>query len=63
MLFVVLDLALVVLGFVVLGVLSLRLWRQVKVLGAEVSSASERLAEAAAALDQVAPRPDPVRPR
>ncbi|MDQ6650979.1 MAG: hypothetical protein M3Z02_12810 [Actinomycetota bacterium] len=58
MFFVALDLALVVIGFVVLGLLSLRLWRQVKVLGAEVVSASERLADAAAALDQIAPRPD-----
>ena len=63
MLFLVLDLVLVVIGLVVLGVLSLRLWRQVKVLGAEVMSATERLADAAAAMDQVAPRPDSVRSR
>lgn len=60
MLFLVIDLVLVVAGLLILGLLSLRLWRQVKALGAEVASAGERLADAAAALDRVSPRPNQV---
>jgi len=43
--------ALAVTGFAVLAVVGFRLWRDVRVLGQAVSSASRRLADAAAELE------------
>jgi hypothetical protein len=43
-------------GVVFLVLLGLRAYRQVKALGAKVSAASARIADASAALETVAPR-------
>jgi hypothetical protein len=44
-----------VLGFGVLGLLTVRLWRQVRQLGQEVATASARLAAAGDELSRAAP--------
>jgi hypothetical protein len=51
---VVLYVALGVLSIAVLAGLTLRLWRQVRQLGREVSAAGERVAAATSELDRVA---------
>jgi hypothetical protein len=51
---VVLYVALGVLSIAVLAALTLRLWRQVRQLGREVSAAGERVAAATSELDRVA---------
>ena len=43
-------------GLAVLGLLTLRLWRQVRTLGREVAAAGERIAAASDALQNAAPR-------
>ena len=43
-------------GLAVLGALTLRLWRQVRRLGGEVSAAAERIAAATDELSRVTPR-------
>jgi hypothetical protein len=48
---------LAVVGFAVLGVVGFRLWRDARELGRAVSTASHRLAEAAAELDAAAQVP------
>jgi hypothetical protein len=53
---VVVFVALGVASIVVLGLLTLRLWRQVRQLGREVAAAGERVALATEALDAAAPR-------
>ena len=52
-----LDLALVLVSLVVLALLGLRLWRQVKQLSRGVSAASARIAALTQGLS-IAPRPD-----
>jgi len=58
----VLDLALVLLSLVVLALLGLRLWRQVKELSRGVSEASTRIASLTQGLS-IAPRPEAPTPR
>jgi len=48
------DVAVAVLGLLVLGGLALRLWRQVRRLSREVGAAGERVARAAAELEELA---------
>jgi hypothetical protein len=43
-------------GLAVLAGLTLRLWRQVRRLGREVSAAADRLSAASTALERAAPR-------
>jgi hypothetical protein len=43
-------------GLVVLAMLGVRLFRQVKALGSTVGAAAERVGEASAALETIAPR-------
>jgi hypothetical protein len=43
-------------GLAVLALLGLRVFRQVRVLGRTVAAGSERVAEAAAELERIAPR-------
>jgi hypothetical protein len=50
-LWVLLDVALCLMALVVLGALALRLWRQVKALGREVSASADRVSRATGALD------------
>jgi len=52
---VLIDVALGVLGLAVLALLSVRLWRQVRQLGREVATAGERIATATDELSQAAP--------
>jgi len=49
------DVALAVLGLVILGVLAWRLWRQVRRLGADVSAAGARVAAVSEELARIAP--------
>lgn len=56
MAWIVVDVSLAVIGLVVLGLLALRLWRQVRVLGREVRAAGERIQTAAATLDELGGR-------
>jgi hypothetical protein len=49
------DVALAVLGLLVLAGLTFRLWRQVRQLGRDVSAAGSRIAEASEQLSAVAP--------
>jgi hypothetical protein len=44
-----------VLGLAVLGVLTVRLWRQVKQFGREVSAAGERIANVTDELSRISP--------
>lgn len=53
----VLDIALVLLSLAVLGLLGLRLWRQVKQLSREVAAATARIAPLLESLT-VSPRPE-----
>jgi len=48
-----LDIALAVLGLLVLALLAVRLWRQVKELGRTVGNAAARVGEAQASLDAI----------
>jgi hypothetical protein len=49
------DVALAVLGLLVLGALSFRLWRQVRALGRDVSAAGARIADASDKLSSAGP--------
>jgi hypothetical protein len=49
------DVALAVLGLLVLAGLTVRLWRQVRQLGRDVSAAGARIADASEQLSTVAP--------
>jgi hypothetical protein len=49
------DIALAVLGLLVLSALTFRLWRQVRQLGRDVSAAGARIADASEQLSSVAP--------
>jgi hypothetical protein len=53
---VVFAVSVVVSSLLLLGLLTLRAFRQVKALGRTVAAASERIAGASAALEAVAPR-------
>jgi ABC-type transporter Mla subunit MlaD len=53
---VVLFVAVGVVSVVVLGLLTLRLWRQVRRFGRDVTAAGERLARASEALERATPR-------
>ncbi|HEX3906719.1 MAG TPA: hypothetical protein VHW92_02175 [Mycobacteriales bacterium] len=55
MLWIGIDVALAVLGLLVLAGLTFRLWRQVRQLGRDVSAAGSRIAEASEQLSAVAP--------
>lgn len=55
MAWIVVDVALALLGLAVLCLLALRLWRQVRALGREVGAAGERVRTAAAALEELRP--------
>jgi hypothetical protein len=49
------DIALAVLGLLVLAGLTFRLWRQVRALGRDVSAAGARIADASEKLSSVGP--------
>jgi hypothetical protein len=49
------DVGLAVLGLLVLGALSFRLWRQVRELGRDVSAAGARIADASDKLSSAGP--------
>ena len=55
MFFVVLFTSVGVVSLVVLGLLTLRLWRQVRQFGRDVAAAGERIARAGDELQRVAP--------
>lgn len=55
MVWVGIDIALAVIGLLVLAVLAVRLWRQVRAFGRDVSSAATRLAAASEELGRIAP--------
>ncbi len=59
MLWIGIDIALAVAGLLVLALLAVRLYRQVRVFGRQVSTANHRLAEASARLAEIAPPPRP----
>lgn len=59
MLWILIDVAFAVVGLLVLALLAVRLYRQVRTFGRQVTAASERLAEASARLDEVAPAQRP----
>lgn len=55
MLWIVIDVALAVIGLAVLAGLTFRLWRQVRAFGRDVSAAGSRIADASDQLSSVAP--------
>ncbi len=57
MVLVAVEVALALAGLAVLGALSLRLWRQVRLLAHDLRAAGERLSGAVAALEQASAGP------
>lgn len=55
MLWILVDVAFAVAGLLVLALLAVRLYRQVRMFGRQVTAASERLADASARLAEIAP--------
>ncbi len=57
MLWIGIDVVLAVVGLLVLALLALRLFRQVRTFGRQIAAANDRLAQASARLAEVAPAP------
>jgi uncharacterized membrane protein (Fun14 family) len=58
-LWIAIDVALAVIGLLVLALLAVRLYGQVRTFGRQVTTASERLAEVSARIAEIAPAQRP----